>query len=57
MYEVEEVVVVVVVAVVFWPHPQYVKIPGPGVKPELQLQLWQNRIFNSMDHRETPGLF
>ena len=40
----------------FWPHPQHVEVPGPGIEPmpqQLPLQ-WQCQILNLLCHKRTP---
>lgn len=36
----------------FWPRPQYVKVPGPGI--EHTPQQWQHLIPNPLHHQGTP---
>ena len=36
----------------FWPRPQHVEAPEPGIKTTAQ-QRWQRQIFNQLRHRRT----
>ena len=42
----------------FWPLPQYVEVPGPGIEPVPQQPhkplWWQRQVLNSLCHKGTP---
>ena len=39
----------------FWPHPQHVEVPRPGI--ESTPQHWQHQILNWLNHQRNPAVF